>query len=46
MDKIESLKREARSVVASFNSGDDFDGAVCRLAAIGYALEDALGEVC
>ena len=41
---IEKLKGEARSVIASYKAGDDFDVFVNRLASIGYALEDALAR--
>lgn len=42
MNEIEKLRNEARSVIASYRAGDDFDAVVTRLASIGYALEDAL----
>lgn len=42
MNEIEKLRNEARSVIASYMDGDDFDAVVTRLASIGYALEDAL----
>ena len=42
MNEIEKLRNEARSVIAAYNKVDDFDAVVTRLAAIGYALEDAL----
>ena len=42
MNEIEKLKGEARSVIASYKAGDDFEAVVTRLASIGYALEDAL----
>ena len=45
MNEIEKLRNEARSVIASYKAGDDFDAVVTRLAAIGYAIEDALTRV-
>ena len=42
MNEIEKLRNEARSVIASYMDGDDFDAVVTRLASISYALEDAL----
>ena len=42
MNEIEKLRGEAREVIAGYCAGGDFDAAVARLAAIGYALEDAL----
>ena len=42
MNEKEKLRNEARSVIAAYKAGDDFDAVVTRLAAIGYALEDAL----
>ena len=42
MSEIEKLKNDAREVIAGYSAGGDFDVAVQRLAAIGYALEDAL----
>ena len=42
MNEIEKLRNEARSVIAAYKQGDDFDVFVNRLASIGYALEDAL----
>ena len=42
MNEIEKLRNEARSVIASYKAGDDFEATVSHLAAIGYALEDAL----
>ena len=42
MNEIEKLRNEARSVIAAYKAGDDFDAVVTRLAAIGYELEDAL----
>ena len=45
MNEIEKLKAEARAVIAACKGGDDFGAAVARLAAIGYALEDALKRV-
>ena len=45
MNEIEKLKGEARSVIASYKAGDEFDAVVNRLAAIGYAIEDALTRV-
>ena len=44
MNEIEKLRNEARSVIASYKAGDDFDVFVNRLASIGYALEDALAR--
>ena len=44
MNEIEKLKGEARAAIASYRAGDDFDAVVTRLAAIGYALEDALSR--
>ena len=45
MNEIEKLRNEARSVIAAYKQGDDFDAVVTRLASIGYALEDALARV-
>ena len=42
MNEINKLREEARGVIAGYCAGGDFDAAVARLAAIGYALEDAL----
>ena len=42
MNEIEKLRGEAREVIAGYCAGGDFNAAVARLAAIGYALEDAL----
>ena len=42
MNEIEKLKNDARAVIAGHKAGDDLDVLVGRLAAIGYALEDAL----
>ena len=42
MNEIEIIRNEARAVIAAYNRGDDFDVLVGRLAAIGYALEEAL----
>ena len=42
MNEIERLRNDARAVIAGYNYGDDIEVAVSRLAAIGYALEDAL----
>jgi hypothetical protein len=44
MNEIEKLRGEAREVIAGYKAGDDFDVLVGRLAAIGYALEDALNR--
>lgn len=44
MNEIEKIRNEARRVIASYKAGDDFDALVTRLAAIGYALEDALAR--
>ena len=44
MNEIEKLRNAARAVIAGY-AGDDFDTVVNRLAAIGYALEDALKRV-
>ena len=45
MNEIEKLRNDARAVIAAYKVGDDFDVLVNRLAAIGYALEDALTRV-
>jgi len=45
MNEINKLREEARSVIAAYKKGDDFDVVVTRLASIGYALEDALTRV-
>ncbi len=45
MNEIEKLKNNARAVIAGYKPGDDFDAVVNSLAAIGYALEDALTRV-
>ena len=45
MNEINKLRNEARSVIAAYKKGDDFDVVVTRLASIGYALEDALTRV-
>ena len=42
MSEIEKLRNDAREVIAAYKPGDDIEEAVSRLAAIGYALEDAL----
>ena len=44
-NEIEKLRNDARAVIAGYTAGDDFDAVVSRLAAIGYALEDALTRV-
>lgn len=44
MNEIEKLRNDARSVIAAYKKGDDFDAFVTRLASIGYALEDALAR--
>ena len=44
MNEINKLRKEARSVIAAYKKGDDFDAVVTRLASIGYALEDALAR--
>lgn len=44
MNEISKLRDEARSVIASYKAGDDFEAVVNRLASIGYALEDALAR--
>ena len=44
MNEIEKLRNDARAVIAAHKKGDDFDVFVNRLAAIGYALEDALAR--
>ena len=44
MNEINKLREEARGVIAAYKKGDDFDVFVNRLAAIGYALEDALAR--
>ena len=44
MNGIEKLRNDARSVIAAYKKGDDFDAVVTRLASIGYALEDALAR--
>ena len=43
MNEIEKLRNDARAVIAGCD-GTDIDGAVAKLAAIGYALEDALAR--
>ena len=45
MNEIEKLRAQAREVIAGYCAGGNFDVAVERLAAIGYALEDALTRV-
>jgi len=44
MNEIERLRNDARAVIADCHAGDDIEAAVSRLAAIGYALEDALAR--
>ena len=44
MNEIEKLRNDARAVIAGYKAGDDFDAVVNSLAAIGYALEDALAR--
>ena len=44
MNEINKLREEARSVIAAYNKGDDFDAVVTRHASNGYALEDALAR--
>ena len=44
MNEIEKLRNDARAVIAGYCAGGDFNAAVRRLAAIGYALEDALAR--
>ena len=44
MNEIEKLRGDARAVIAGYCAGDDFEEVVNRLAAIGYALEDALAK--
>ena len=41
MNEIEKLRNDARTVIAGYKAGDDFDAVVNSLAAIGYKLEDA-----
>ena len=45
MNEIEKLRNDARAVIAGCKDGDGCDAAVNRLAAFGYALEDALTRV-
>ena len=45
MNEIEKLRNDARAIIAGYKAGDDFDAVVNRLAAIGYALEDALLKI-
>ena len=45
MSEIEKLRNDARALIAGYKAGDDFDAVVSNLAAIGYALEDALTRV-
>ena len=45
MNEIEKLRGEAREVIAGYCAGGDFDAVVTRLAAISYAIEDALTRV-
>ena len=45
MNEINKLRDEARSVIASYKAGDDFDVVVSRLASIGFAIEDELVRV-
>ena len=45
MNEIEKLRNDARTVIAGYKAGDDFDVVVNRLASIGYAIEDALTRV-
>ena len=45
MNEIEKLRNGARAVIAGYKAGDDFDAVVNLLAAIGYAIEDALTRV-
>ena len=45
VNEIEKLRNNARAVIAGYKPGDDFDAVVNSLAAIGYALEDALTRV-
>lgn len=45
MNRIEELRSEARKVISGYTAGGDFDAVVGRLAAIGYALEEALAAV-
>ncbi len=44
MNEIEKLRNDARAVIAGYCAGDDIEEVVNRLAAIGYALEDALAK--
>ena len=44
MNEIEKLRNDAREVIAGYSAGDDIEEVVNRLAAIGYALEDALAK--
>ena len=44
MNEIEKIRYVARRVIAGYKAGDDFDAVVNSLAAIGYALEDALAR--
>lgn len=44
MNEIERLRNDARAVIADCRAGDDIEAAVSRLAALGYALEDALAR--
>ena len=44
MNEIERLRNDARAVIAGYNHGDDIEATVTRLAAIGYALDDALAR--
>ena len=45
MNEIEKLRNDARAIIAGYKPGDDFNAVVNSLAAIGYALEDALAKV-
>ena len=45
MNEIEKLRNDARAIIAAHHAGDDIEEVVNRLAAIGYALEDALTRV-
>ena len=44
MNEIEKLRNDARAVIAGYCADDDIEEVVNRLAAIGYALEDALAK--
>ena len=45
MNKLEKLREEVRAIVAAYDPAEDFEITVHKLAAIGFAMEDAMREI-